>query len=239
MSRKTLINILENTFQPSLNQAMVKDILGSEGKVIALAAQTTLAIKFNEHAYQDITLGSAGVTVTAVTTGMKDGEVIILKIIQDGTAARAVVFSTGFTNPLGLVVTPLIDAVDYYLGIVDGGSITLLNLTPNTDVGILAALGSDQAGAALIVTSEVLVTGTDDAKGVRLPPVTPDKIIVIHTTVSDKDLKIYPATGEKINGGTANANVLFVCAASDTATARLFKKADGDWYCLVIRGTLT
>ena len=239
MSRKTLINILENTFQPSLNQAMVKDILGSEGKVIALAAQTTLAIKFNEHAYQDITLGSAGVTVTAVTTGMKDGEVIILKITQDGTAARVVVFSTGFTNPLGLVVTPLIDAVDYYLGIVDGGNITLLNLTPNTDVGVLAALGTNQAGAALIVTSEVLVTGTDDAKGVRLPPVTPDKIIIIHTTVSDKDLKIYPATGEKINTGTANANVLLVNAASDTATARLFKKADGDWYCLVIRGTLT
>lgn len=243
MNKKVFLNILENILPPTLNQALNTWFLKGRQSLaeVTLTSQTTYVVPFNsDNTFVKLVLGAQNLTALTATIGdLSEGEEVILRVTQDGSAARTVVFGTGFTNPFGLIVTPLIDVVDYYLGVVDGGSITLLNLTPNTDVGILAALGSDQAGAALMVTCEVLVTGVDDAKGVRLPPVTPDRIITIHITDSDKDLKIYPATGEKINGGSVNASVLLVNPVSDTSTARCFKKADGDWYCLVIRGTLT
>ena len=239
MSRKILVNILENTLQPSLSEAIIKDVLGSEGKVTTLVAQTTLAITFNEHAYQDITLGSAGVTVTAVTTGIKNGEAIILKITQDGTGARTVTFSTGFSNPLRLAVTPEVDAIDYYLGIVDGGSITLFNITPTTNTETVVATGSSQTDAADITQDNAIVTGGDATKGVILPSYAIDRIITVHHMEATIGLKIYPASGEKINGGTADAAVTITSAGSDTSSIVFSRKAAGDWYGIAIRGTLS
>jgi hypothetical protein len=71
----------------------------------------------------------------------------------------------------------------------------------------------------------VFVTGADATKGVILPTVTNGKFIIVVNT-ANAVLKIYPASGEKIQGGTANANIslaaysVFLCGY----------KASGDWY---------
>ena len=51
MSRKTLINILENVFAPSVNQAMKEDLIGAAKKVTALAAETTVTLDFSTYKF--------------------------------------------------------------------------------------------------------------------------------------------------------------------------------------------
>ena len=88
----------------------------------------------------------------------------------------------------------------------------------------LAAAGSTQGDAGAITSQVVFVTGADATKGVVLPAVAANKVVII-LNQANAVLKIYPASGEKINGGTANA-AISVAAYSFTV---LGYKAAGDW----------
>lgn len=77
----------------------------------------------------------------------------------------------------------------------------------------LAALGSTQAGAAVITTQLVAVTASDGAKGVALPAAsaTLGAVLIINTvTTVGSYLKIYPVNSgdDQINGLSANAAYL-------------------------------
>ena len=123
-------------------------------------------------------------------------------------------------------VNPIVDVVNGLTngtGALNAASITgtLLNISTQT----LAAAGSAQGDAGTITGQLVFVTGADATKGVILPTVTNGKFIIVVNT-ANAVLKIYPASGEKIQGGTANANIslaaysVFLCGY----------KASGDWY---------
>lgn len=89
----------------------------------------------------------------------------------------------------------------------------------------LAAAGSTQEDAAQVTGQLVFVTEADATKGVKLPAVTNGKNVIIVNT-ANAVLKIYPASGEKIQGGTEDANI-------SLAAYCIFiggYKADGDWY---------
>ena len=123
-------------------------------------------------------------------------------------------------------VNPIVDVVNRLTngtGALNAASITgtLLNISTQT----LAAAGSAQGNAGTITGQLVFVTDADATKGVILPTVTNGKFIIVVNT-ANAILKIYPASGEKIQGGTANANIslaaysVFLCG----------HKASGDWY---------
>lgn len=93
----------------------------------------------------------------------------------------------------------------------------------------LTATGSDQTDAAQIASQVVFVTGAGDAKGVKLPAVAANKIVFLINT-ANAELKIYPATKEKIQGKTANANITLAAYG----VAIFGYKAAGDWYATEI-----
>lgn len=72
------------------------------------------------------------------------------------------------------------------------------------------AAGSAQGDAAAI-TAECIVwaLGADATKGVILPAPSGKgaRILVINDKTANAVLKVYPATGGKINGGSANASL--------------------------------
>ena len=128
MSRKSFLNILENVFQPSLNQAMRDDLLGAEPEVTALAAETTVTLDFTKNRFHDLTLGSQNITALNATVAddknsLKPGELVFLKITQDSTAARTVAFNTNILSDV--TVTASTDAVDILVGVFDGTNILL------------------------------------------------------------------------------------------------------------------
>jgi len=125
MGRKTFLNILENVFPPSVNQAMRQDLIGSEAKVTALAAETTLTLDFTKYRFHDLTLGSANLTAlnATVTDGkdsLKPGEQVYLKITQDATP-RTIAWGTGIITDV--TVTAGASAVDLLVGVFDGTNI--------------------------------------------------------------------------------------------------------------------
>lgn len=72
--------------------------------------------------------------------------------------------------------------------------------------GTAAAAGSAQTDATRIVHHYTVVSGGDDSTGVILPGAAPGAEYYILNTGS-AGLKIYPASGQKINNGSANANI--------------------------------
>ena len=93
----------------------------------------------------------------------------------------------------------------------------------------LAATGTTQTDAAQIASQVVFVTGANATTGVKLPAVAANKIVFLINT-ANAVLKIYPATGEKIQGGTANANI----SLAAYGVAIFGYKAAGDWYATEI-----
>lgn len=93
----------------------------------------------------------------------------------------------------------------------------------------VAAAGDSQATATAVSASGgalVLVSASDNTKGVRLPAlssVATGQLFMIQNTISNKMLKVYPATGDKFL--TVNDNVHIEVAAS---TLLICVKADGD-----------
>ena len=140
-------------------------------------------------------------------------------VFSNSADSEEIVARAKHVNPIVDVVNGLTDGT----GALNAASITgtLLNISTQT----LAAAGSAQGNAGKITGQLVFVTDADATKGVILPTVTNGKVIIVVNT-ANAVLKIYPASGEKIQGGTANANIslaaysVFLCGY----------KASGDWY---------
>lgn len=73
--------------------------------------------------------------------------------------------------------------------------------------GKIAAAGNSQGTATLIEHNLTFVTGADGTKGVRLPPVraTLSGFFAVYNQNVSNNLRLYPAAGECLNGGLANA----------------------------------
>jgi len=99
------------------------------------------------------------------------------------------------------------------------------------DVGTLAALGTNQGTAAPVVKAVSFVTGADDTTCVVLPTVSAGLVYVIHNTVADKHLHIYPGASDNII--PLGANAVMTLAASSTAI--FFGLGAVNWAC--IQGT--
>ncbi len=133
---------------------------------------------------------------------------------------------------LGLArLEALIEALDREIDLtgatLDNATITdVVKLT--TAVQTVAAAGSAQgdAGAIAATAPLVLVTDADNAKGVVLPAlatVGTGAIVLITNTVTNKTLKVYPASGDQILPLSDDAH--FEMAAATTA---VLVSADGD-----------
>lgn len=78
---------------------------------------------------------------------------------------------------------------------------------PFADVATVAAAGSAQGDAAALTAGVNVVTGADATKGVILPAAVAGLTIEVYNAVAANGLKVYPATGDDINDGSANAAV--------------------------------
>jgi hypothetical protein len=127
--------------------------------------------------------------------------------------------STTFSGP----VTSQNGFIGNVTGSVTGnvsGNVTLL-------VATVAAAGTNQSTAAAITAGFTYVTGADDAKGVRLPAAVAGTVVIVKVGPG-ADLKVYPATGDKINDGTADAAITVV----DDVCFMIIAKDATDWYTL-------
>ena len=91
-------------------------------------------------------------------------------------------------------------------------------------VSAVAAAGSVQGDAATLGDGISYVSGADGTKGVILPGASAGRLRMVYNTHATNGLKVYPASGDDINDGTANAAVtiegksLAIFAGLDGAT---------------------
>jgi hypothetical protein len=94
---------------------------------------------------------------------------------------------------------------------------------PIIPAATVAATGVDQTDAAAITTGFTLVTGADNAKGVKLPAAAAGLVCIIKVGTGD-DLKVWPNTGDAINAIAADTamtvvdDVCFMLIALDGTT---------------------
>src|SRR3990167_8815824 len=79
-------------------------------------------------------------------------------------------------------------------------------------VNTVAATGSASTDAAALNAGKNVVTASDGTKGVILPVAELDMEVVVLNTVSNQDLKVYPAVGEQINALTVTTGAFTVVA---------------------------
>jgi hypothetical protein len=95
-------------------------------------------------------------------------------------------------------------------------------------VDTVAAAGANQGNAAAIPAAGIVtVTAADAAKGVRLPTAVAGRVIILKN-IDNAVLKVYPATGGKINVLADNASLDM---AARTATL-LFATSATQWFSL-------
>jgi hypothetical protein len=92
-------------------------------------------------------------------------------------------------------------------GTITGISALTLTGTLTLDGGTLAAAGTNQATAALIVDTVSNVTGANGTVAVRLPPATAGQVRIVYNSVATNGLPIFPATSGTINGGSGDAAI--------------------------------
>lgn len=126
MSRKSFLNILENVYPPTVNQAIKEDLLGSVPNVVVLAVDATLELDFVNNRFYNLTVGSVGLTLTAKVTddknSLKPGELVFIKLTQYSTA-QTVAFSTNIVSDV--TVSSGNDEIDLLIGVFDGTNILL------------------------------------------------------------------------------------------------------------------
>lgn len=93
----------------------------------------------------------------------------------------------------------------------------------------VAAAGANQGAATQLAGGFTLVTAADDAKGVKLPAAVAGRIVIVKNGVANKILKIYPATDDKINGGTATTGSYDIAGGTSTI---LVAYDAVDWYSI-------
>ena len=115
----------------------------------------------------------------------------------------------------------------------DATSVSGTSVTASGDLYIasatVAATGSNQSGAAQLAGGFTLVSAADDAKGVKLPAAIAGRICIVKNAVTNKALLLYPATDDKINGGTATSGSLSLAGGT---IAMLIAYDATDWYSL-------
>jgi hypothetical protein len=95
-------------------------------------------------------------------------------------------------------------------------------------VDTVAAAGANQGNAAALPNAAIItVTAADAAKGVQLPTAEAGRVIILKN-VDNAVLKVYPATGGKINVLADNASLDM---AARTATM-LFATSATQWFSL-------
>ena len=127
--------------------------------------------------------------------------------------------STTFSGP--------VTSQNGFIGNVTGSVTGNVSGNVTLPVATVAAAGTNQSTAAAITAGFTYVTGADDAKGVRLPAAVAGTVVIIKVGPG-ADLKVYPATGDKINDGSANAAITVV----DDVCFMIIAKDATDWYTL-------
>lgn len=109
---------------------------------------------------------------------------------------------------------------------------TLTGKTIPITVLALAAAGTNQGNAAAITGAYpaiVVVSGADDTVGVKLPTAVAGMKFHIKSTVANKILKIYPATGGTINALAGDVAISF---ASGPTVATFIATSTTQWYTI-------
>jgi hypothetical protein len=145
------------------------------------------------------------------------------------------------TKPVGVAFSDpeLVAGTTITGATISGGTVSGTTITGTTSVtasgdlyiasATVAAAGSTQTDAAQLAGGFTLVSAANDAKGVKLPAAVAGRICIVKNNVSAKNLLVYPATSDKINGGTATTGSLTLAGL----TAAMFIAYDDvDWYSL-------
>lgn len=104
-------------------------------------------------------------------------------------------------------------------------------LAADVKTGVAAAGANQGAATALTASVSVVSTVAAGADGVRLPvPGGVGETLVVANFDADTALKVYPASGGKINNGAANAHVSVA-----TSKAGLFVAISAtEWVCFLV-----
>ncbi len=103
----------------------------------------------------------------------------------------------------------------------------------NGSVGSVAAAGSTQSDAAALTYTINNVTAADGTKGVLLPAAAAGLYVEVYNSVATNGLKVYPATSDTINGGSANAAI-----TTEGKTHAIFRAMDAtNWACVFTANT--
>lgn len=98
------------------------------------------------------------------------------------------------------------------------------DVSPLLDVGSLAAAGTDNTNGGAIVATFTTVSAADGTKGVVLPAAVAGSEFYVYNEHATNGLKVFPASGDDINDGSADAAVtiegktLAHCRALDGST---------------------
>lgn len=95
-------------------------------------------------------------------------------------------------------------------------------------VSAVAAAGSVQGDAAALGDGISYVSGADGTKGVILPGASAGRLRLVYNTHATNGLKVYPASGDDINDGTANAAVTI-----EGKTLAIFLALDGSTWASI------
>lgn len=120
--------------------------------------------------------------------------------VYRGIAQDNVTINSGTATLQSLAVT---GAVSVAGALTATGGVTGKVRLPVTAV---TAVGNNQATAAALAEGINVVGGADDTTGVRLPTAVAGMVVIVKNTVSGKTLKLYPATGGKVNALADNAS---------------------------------
>lgn len=161
-----------------------------------------------------INAATASVATGLGITGAAAAGGLALAVISSGTNESSTWNSKG-TGTLSIQSSATGNTV---VGNTSGGNLVLGN------VGTIAAAGSAQGDAQAVVNQVTYVTAADGTKGVVLPAATAGAYYEVYNTHATNGLKVYPASGDDINDGSADAAVtiegksLAIFRALDTAT---------------------
>lgn len=134
------------------------------------------------------------------------------KIAASGSIVEGVALETSTTDG-DIIEVMLFEAA---LTVVSGFGVS---------TGTVAATGSTQGDAAALTGYVGYdVTAGDDTKGVVLPTAVAGLVVLVYNSGS-AGLKIYPATADTINGGSANAAITIL----EETMAILWAKDATDW----------
>lgn len=169
--------------------------------------------------------------------------------VDEERIIRAKLFGDGVATTADLVAIRGATPSATELGFIDGVSAGIAQVskalvlggtknidTLRVDVQVLVATGSDNTNGAPITADTAIVTGADDTKAVLLPTAVAGLRVVVVNTEPIKKLKVYPFTGDKINGGTVTTGLVTL---PQDSTAIFFAKDATDWYANIVPNGVT